>query len=98
MADEMTSIPPRVNEVEREVHTLRHRISVIEETHKDTPHRLTKLEQVAEDMPRIRQELREQGEMIRKGFTLTNGMLYGAGAMWFVFQAGPQLLKFLGSN
>jgi chromosome segregation ATPase len=98
MADDMTSIPPRVNEVEKEVHTLRHRIAVIEETHKDTPHRLTKLEQVAEDMPRIRQELREQGEMIRKGFTLTNGMLYGAAAMWFLFQAGPQLLKFLGGS
>lgn len=98
MAEDMTSIPPRVNEVEREVHTLKHRMLVIEETHKDTPHRLTKLEQVAEDMPRIRQELREQGDMIRKGFALTNGILYGAAAVWFVFQAGPQLLKFLGGN
>lgn len=98
MSDDFYSISHRVNDVEKEVHTLRHRMSVIEETHKETPHRLTKLEQVAEDMPRFRQEVREQGEMIRKGFSLTNGMLYGAAAMWFVFQAGPQLLKFLGSN
>lgn len=98
MADEMNSIPPRVNTLEQGLHTLHHRVSVLEETHKDTPHRLTKLEQVAEDMPRIRQELREQGDMIRKGFTLTNGILYGAAAVWFVFQAGPQLLKFLGGH
>lgn len=98
MPDERTIFPNRINEVERGLHTLNHRVSVLEETHKETPYRLTKLEQLAEDMPRIRQELREQGDMIRKGFTLTNGILCGAASMWFVFQAGPQFLKFLGSN
>lgn len=98
MADDMSTIPPRVNEVEREVHTLKHRMLVVEETHKDLPHRVTLVEQAVKDLPQFRRELQEQGEMIRKGFTLTNGILYGAAAVWFVFQAGPQLLKFLGGN
>ena len=98
MADDMSTIPPRLNEVEREVHTIRHRLSLLEDTHKDTPHRLTRVEQAVEDMPHIRQEIREQGDMIRKGFTLTNGILYGAAAVWFIFQAGPELLRLLGGR
>lgn len=98
MAEDMSSIPPRVNSLEQGVHTLVHRVSVLEDTHKDTPHRLTRVEQAVEDMPHIRQEIREQGDMIRKGFTLTNGILYGAAAVWFIFQAGPELLRLLGGR
>lgn len=97
MADEL-AIQPRVNEVEREVHTIKHRLMVIEDTHKDLPHRLTLAEQAVKDMPHIRKELREQHDMIRKGFTLTNGILMGAAAVWFLFQAGPQVLKLLGGH
>jgi hypothetical protein len=98
MADDMSTIPPRVNEVEREVHTIKHRLMMIEDTHKDTPHRLTVCELAVKDMPHIRKELREQHDMIRKGFTLTNGILLGAAAVWFLFQAGPQIMKFLGGH
>ena len=98
MAEDMSSIPPRVNNLEQGVHTLVYRVSVLEDTHKDTPHRLTRVEQAVEDMPHIRQEIREQGDMIRKGFTLTNGILYGAAAVWFIFQAGPELLRLLGGR
>ena len=98
MADDMSAIPPRVNEVEREVHTIKHRLTMIEDTHKDTPHRLTVCELAVKDMPHIRKELREQHDMIRKGFTLTNGILLGASAVWFLFQAGPLIMKFLGGH
>jgi hypothetical protein len=98
MADETSTIPPRLNQVERDVHTIKHRLTSLEDTHKDTPHRLTRVEQAVEDMPHIRQEIREQGDMIRKGFTMTNGILYGASAVWFIFQAGPQILRLLGAR
>ena len=98
MAEDMSSIPPRVNEVEREVHTIKHRLSSLEDTHKDLPHRVTLVEQAVKDLPQFRKELRDQGDMIRKGFTLTNGILYGAAAVWFIFQAGPELLRLLGGR
>ena len=98
MADDMSTIPPRLNEVERDVHTIKHRLMIIEDTQKDMPHRLTLVEQAVKDMPHIRKELRDQGDMIRKGFTLTNGILLGASAVWFLFQAGPQILKLLGGH
>lgn len=98
MADEMTSIPPRVNTLEQGMHTLQHRVSVLEDTHKDTPHRLTRVEQAVEDMPYIRKEIREQGEMIRRGFTLTHGILLGATSVWFIVQAGPEILRLLGAR
>ena len=96
MAEDMSSIPPRVNSLEQGVHTLVHRVSVLEDTHKDLPHRVTLVEQAVKDLPQFRKELRDQGDMIRKGFTLTNGILYGAAAVWFIFQAGPELLRLLG--
>ena len=98
MEDDMSSIPTRVNTIEQGMHTLVHRVSVLEDTHKDTPQRLTRVEQAVEDMPHIRKEIRENGDMIRKGFTLTNGILYGAAAVWFLFQAGPELLRLLGGR
>lgn len=98
MADDMTSIPPRVNTLEQGMHTLAHRVSVIEDAHKDMPHRLTMVEQAVKDLPHIRKELREHGDMIRKGFNVTNGMLMGAAAVWFVFQAGPQIMRLLGAH
>ena len=71
MADDMSTIPPRLNEVERDVHTIKHRLMIIEDTQKDMPHRLTLVEQAVKDMPHIRKELRDQGDMIRKGFIKT---------------------------
>ena len=98
MAEDMSSIPPRVNNLEQGVHTLVHRVSVLEDTHKDLPHRVTLVEQAVKDLPQFRKELRDQGDMIRKGFTMTNGILYGAAAVWFIFQAGPELLRLLGGR
>lgn len=86
----------RLADLERETHTLRHRVTVLEETHRDTPHRLTKVEMVLDRLPDLERKLNEQGDMIRKGFMLTHGFFVGAAAIWFVFQAGPAILKFLG--
>lgn len=98
MADEMNSIPPRVGALEMEVHTVRHRLNALEDTHREMPHRMTKVEIAVERLPQIEAKLSEQGDMIKRGFILTHGILLGAGAVWAVFQAGPQFLKFLGGN
>lgn len=98
MADEMSTIPPRVNAVEREVHTIIHRLNTIESEHKDTPHRLTKVELAVERLPQIEATLAEQGDMIKRGFVMTHGILLGAAAVWAIFQVGPQVLKFLGGG
>ena len=98
MADDMSSIPPRVGALEMEVHTVRHRLNVLEDTHREMPHRMTKVEIAVERLPQIEAKLAEQGDMIKRGFILTHGILLGAGAVWAIFQAGPQFLKFLGGN
>lgn len=95
MADEMSTIPPRVNTLEQGMHTLAHRVSVLEETHKETPHRLTKVEIAVERLPQIEAGLTENRDMIKRGFIMTHGILLGAGAVWVVFQAGPQIMTFL---
>ena len=95
MADDMSSIPPRVGALETEVHTVKYRLSQLEDTHKETPHRLTKVEIAVERLPQIEAKLTDQGDMIKRGFVLTHGILLGAGAVWFVFQAGPQIMMFL---
>lgn len=97
MIEDMT-LQPRLSAVEREVHTAKYRLSTLEDTHKDTPHRLARVEQAVEDMPHIRKEITEQGNMIRKGFTLTNGILIGSAGFWFLYQAGPEIMKLLGAR
>jgi hypothetical protein len=98
MADEMSSIPPRVNSLEQGMHTLAHRVSVLEDTHRDTPHRLTKVEIAVERLPILEKQLQEQGDMIKRGFVLTHGILLGAGGLWVVFKIGPEILRFLGAR
>jgi hypothetical protein len=98
MADEMSSIPPRVGSLEMELHTVKHRLASLEDVHRETPHRLTKVEIAVERLPQIEAKLSEQGDMIKRGFILTHGILLGGGAVWALFQAGPQFLKFLGGN
>lgn len=98
MADDMNSIPPRVGALEMDVHAVKHRISALEDTHKEIPHRMTKVEFAVQRLPQIEKQLAEQGDMIKRGFILTHGILLGAGAVWAIFQAGPQFLKFLGGN
>jgi chromosome segregation ATPase len=98
MADEMNTIPPRLNELEREVHTVKHRLKELEDVHRDTPTRVTKLELAVERLPQIEKQLAEQGEMLKRNFTIVQGMILGAGAVWVVFQAGPELLRFLGAR
>lgn len=96
MVDELNTIPPRLNDLEREVHTINHRVSSLEEAHRDAPLRLARLEVSIARLPEIESQLRGQGEQIRRGFNTVNGMLLGAGSMWFLFQAGPAILKFIG--
>ena len=98
MADDMNSAPMRIGALEMEVHTVKHRLASLEDVHRETPHRLTKVEIAVERLPQIEAKLSEQGDMIKRGFILTHGILLGAGAVWAVFQAGPQFLKFLGGN
>lgn len=98
MTEEMGSIPPRVGSLEMEVHTVKHRLTVLEETHREIPHRMTKVEIAVERLPQIEAKLTDQGDMIKRGFVLTHGILLGAGAVWFVFQAGPQVMTFLGAK
>lgn len=98
MAEDMNTIPPRVNALEKELHTMEHRVSKLEDSHRDIPVRMTKVELATERLPQIERRLQEQGDMIKRGFTLTNGILMGAGAVWLLFQAGPEVLKLLGAR
>lgn len=98
MPDDMSTIPPRVNEVEREVHTLKHRVSTLEDTHKDSPLRLTRLESAINRLPEIERQLSSQGDQIRKGFNTVNGAMIGAGALWVLLEIGPKLLKVMGGS
>jgi hypothetical protein len=98
MADEMSSIPPRVGDLEKEVHTLKHRLGDMESVHRDIPHRMTKVEIAVERLPQIEKQLQEQGDMIKRGFVLTHGILLGAGGLWVVFKIGPEILRFLGAR
>jgi len=98
MADDINSEPLRIGALEMEVHTVKHRLASLEEVHRDTPNRLTKVEIAVDRLPQIESKLAEQGDMIKRGFVLTHGILLGAGAVWAIFQAGPQFLKFLGGN
>lgn len=98
MADEMSSIPPRVGDLEKEVHTIKHRIGEWELTHRGIPGRVQKTEIAVERMPQIERQLSEQGDMIKRGFVLTHGILLGAGGLWVVFKIGPEILRFLGAR
>jgi hypothetical protein len=98
MADEMSTIPPRVNALEKEVHTLAYRITGLEDSHKDMPHRLTKVEMAVQRLPEIEAQLKEQGDMIKRGFIMTHGIMLGAGGMWIIFNVGPKILQFMGAR
>lgn len=94
MADEMNTIPPRLNELEREVHTAKYRLEELKDVHL----RLSKVESSVDRLPQMEKQLAEQGEMMKQNFTIVKGMILGAGAVWVVFQAGPELLRFLGAR
>lgn len=105
MADEMSTIPPRVNALEKEFHTVAHRIKVLEEFHKDTPHRLTVLELAVERLPKIEEKIETQSDKIDDlGSEFKTGMnrivftLAGMGSAFGIWQIGPELLKFLGAR
>jgi len=103
MTEEMSTIPPRVNALEREVHTLTHRLAVVEESHRDTPHRITVLELAVERLPKIEERLEEQSAMIynlsgqfKTGVSRILYTVGGMGSAFAAWQIGPQILKFLG--
>jgi hypothetical protein len=98
MADDMSTIPPRVNTLEMELHTVKHRVTSLEVNLRDIPSKVTELEIAARRLPEIEKQLSEQGDMIKRGFIMTHGILLGAGGMWAVFNIGPKILKFLGGS
>ena len=71
---------------------------MLEDAHKETPHRLTKVEIAVERLPQIETRLAEQGDMIKLGFFRVQGMLFGAAALWALYQLGPQIMQFLGAR
>ena len=98
MADDMNSAPMRIGALEMEVHTVKHRLASLEDVHRETPHRLTKVEIAVERLPQIEAKLSEQGDMIKRGFIMTHGILLGAGGMWVIFNVGPKILQFMGAR
>ena len=94
MVEEMNTIPPRVNALERETHTLAHRVAALEESHRDMPHRLTVLEMAVERLPKIEDRLASMTVKLNQIFyTLSGfGMAFGA------WQLGPDIIKFLGGR
>ena len=105
MADDMHTIPPRVNTLEQGVHTLTHRVMVLEDTHRDTPLRITRVELAVERLPNIEAQLKEQSSQIdslssvfKTGVNRIIFTLGGMGSAFAVWQIGPQVLQFLGAR
>lgn len=88
----------QVSRLDREVHTLEHRVTVLESRTSGLPERVALVESAVSRLPEIERSLAIQGQQIQRGFNLTNGILLGAGAVWMVFQAGPEILKLLGGR
>ena len=93
MHDEMSTIPPRVNALERDFSVIDHRVGQLERVHESTPDRLTRLEAGLAEIPLIKMEQDRQGKLIAKGFNLTHGILLGGAAFWGLIEYGPKLLK-----
>lgn len=91
----MDSLPPRVNELEMKTHTLEFRVHSLEQKHGDIPERVARLESIVSDIPEIKKNLQEQGDMIKRGFLLTQGIGVGVGAFWALINYGPKLLKII---
>jgi hypothetical protein len=98
MGIDSSSIPARLNSLEKSVHTLDYRVGTLEDTHKETPARLTRVEIAVERLPQIEKQLTQQGSMIKGGFILTNGILIGASGLWGLFKLAPDILRFLGAR
>ena len=93
----MDSIPPRINELDKQMHTMDFRVKSLESKHGDLPERVARLESIVSDIPEIKTKLSEQGDMIKRGFLLTQGIAMGVGALWALLNYGPKLLKLMGS-
>jgi hypothetical protein len=98
MADDMSSIPPRVGSLEMEVHTVKHRITMLEDTHREIPHRVTKVEIAVERLPAIDKRLEQLEDQVAKGFNKVLGAVGGAGFIIGLIEFGPKLLKMLGGG
>ena len=98
MADDMNSIPPRVNTLEQGMHTIAHRVSVLEDTHRDMPHRMTRVEIAVERLPAIDKRLESLEGQVAKGFNKVLGAVGGAGFILGLVEFGPKLLKMLGGG
>lgn len=93
MHDEMSTIPPRVNALERDFSVIDHRVCQLERVHESTPDRLTRLEAGLAEIPLIKMEQDRQGKLIAKGFNLTHGILLGVASFWGLIEYGPKILK-----
>lgn len=87
-----------VSRLGRVVHTLEHRVAVVESRTSGLPERVALIESAVSRLPEIERSLSLQGQQIQRGFTLTNGILMGAGAVWMIFQAGPEILRLMGGR
>ena len=98
MADDMSSIPPRVGSLETEVHTVKYRLAALEDTHREIPHRVTKVEIAVERLPAIDKRLEQLEDQVARGFNKVLGAVGGAGFILGMIEFGPKLLKILGGS
>lgn len=96
MADDMTSIPPRVNSLEQGMHTIAHRVTVLEDTHKETPYRVQRLEIAVERLPQIDERLGKLEGQVAAGFNrLMGAFAIGSVLVSAAVTFGPYIIKMI---
>jgi hypothetical protein len=96
MSDEMSTIPPRVNDLEQRMHTIAHRVLVLEDTHRETPHRLTKVEIAVERLPKIDERLGKLEGQVAAGFNrLMGAFAIGSVLVSAAVTFGPYIIKLI---
>lgn len=92
----METIPPRVNELEKRVHTMQYVIDELKSNTSGTPERIARLESSVQDIPEIRRKISEINDIIQKSFAKLYGIGVGLGLLFGIMTYGPKILKFLG--
>lgn len=92
----METIPPRVNELEQQVHTMKYMIQELKNDTAGTPERIARLESAVQDIPEIRRKISEINDIIQKSFAKLYGIGVGLGLLFGIMTYGPKILKFLG--
>lgn len=103
---EAESLPKRVNDLEKNLHTHAHRIQVLEDSHKDTPSRLTVVEMQVAQIPQVLTMLGKHSEQMlelkddiksnQQALKVYLSWVAGAvGSLTFLINYGEKILKFL---